>query len=134
MMLVLVLYYKVFVITLNAKSTEILGCIVLWLVGNEIKFCDILSFKDIWFKATKRRTRCSIYIRYPCGNIQGSCILHLYHVCMGVPVICDRNTTCSVIYTQVYTCHVHVSTVQYLSRINYLAKISSDWHGSTNCE
>lgn len=98
MMLVLVLYYKVFVITLNAKSTEILGCIVLWLVGNEIKFCDILSFKDIWFKATKRRTRCSIYIRYPCGNIQGSCILHLYHVCMGVPVICDRNTTCSVIH------------------------------------
>lgn len=111
MMLVLVLYYKVFVITLNAKSTEILGCIVLWLVGNEMKFCDILSFKDIWLKATKRRTRYSIYIRYPCGNIQGSCILHLYHVCMGVPVICDRNTTCSVIYTQVYTCHVHVSTV-----------------------
>lgn len=43
MMLVLVLYYKIFVITHNAKSTEILGCIVLWLVGNEIKFCEILS-------------------------------------------------------------------------------------------
>lgn len=116
MMLVLVLYYKVFVITLNAKSTEILGCLVLWLVGNEIKFCDILSplianLKTYGFKATKRRTCYSIYIRYPCGNIQGSCILHLHHVCMGVLVICDRNTTCSVIYTQVYTCHVHVSTV-----------------------
>lgn len=44
MMLVLVLYYKVFVIIFNVKSIEILGCIVLWLVGNEIKFCDILLF------------------------------------------------------------------------------------------
>lgn len=73
------------------------------------------KFKDKWFKATKRRTRCSIYIRYPCGNIHGSCILHLYHVCMGVPVICDRNTTCSVIYTQVYTCHVHYCICQGLT-------------------
>lgn len=41
MMLVLVLYYKVFVITLNAKSTEILGCIVLGMRLNFVTFCHL---------------------------------------------------------------------------------------------
>lgn len=44
MMLVLVLYYKVFVITLNVKSTEILGCIVLGMRLNFVTFCHLKTY------------------------------------------------------------------------------------------
>lgn len=83
------------------------------------------NFKDwqsiyIWFKATKRKTCYSIYIRYPCGNIQGSFILHLYHVlCAWVYVI-----EIQIAVSYIYTCHVQVSTA--LSRINYFTKILFD--------
>lgn len=105
-------------------------CIVLGLVGMRLNFVTYFvtshyNFKDwqsiyIWFKATKRKTCYSIYIRYPCGNIQGSFILHLYHVlCAWVYVI-----EIQIAVSYIYTCHVQVSTA--LSRINYFTKILFD--------
>lgn len=52
-MLVLVLYYKVSVIsfiTLTAKSTEILGCIVLGLVGMRLNFVTYFVTSHYDFK------------------------------------------------------------------------------------